>query len=80
MSDAPVLRLCKDCHWFRPQENGLQPLCGHEAAILHGNPDLVFGQSPSPATVLPCDQARKSWGRLFMTCGPEGRFWEPAAH
>jgi hypothetical protein len=76
MSDASALRFCKDCRWFRPQDNGGRPKCGHASAILPGETGLVHGK-PSAPVVLPCHFARSQWGTID-TCGPGGRFWEPA--
>ena len=71
MSAPP--RFCRECRWFRLQDDGRPPLCGHPSS-LHTETSPVTGEES--ASRVACWLAR-----IFLApeyCAPEGQFWEPA--
>jgi hypothetical protein len=73
MSAPP--HLCKDCRWFRPQEGGEPPLCGHPTSVAPDAINLVTGETV-PGYPYKCGSLR-SFVAFDDLCGREGRHWEP---
>jgi hypothetical protein len=69
------MKLCKDCRWFRPQDQG-QPLCGHPTSRHPPKVNLVTGE-PIPGRVWTCTDLR-AFLSFDEFCGEEGRHWEQA--
>ena len=71
-----MAKLCKDCRWFRPQEDGKAPLCGHPTSVHPDRTSLVSGEL-IPGHRYACSDMRYflAWGGF---CGSEGTHWEAA--
>lgn len=72
MSD--ILKLCKDCRWIQPREDGSQPLCGHSTSMSAAEVSLVTGDM-KPQQRWTCADMRYFLARGNY-CGREGRHWE----